>query len=347
MFEPKPQLAKQRPKERGVVIIYTAFFMLFMLGFVAIGIDVSKLMATRTQLQRAADAAALAGASAVNFQTGDILEDEAAVRAAATSALNKAFVNDATPVQLLVGDVTFPAPNQVKVVTRRDPNSGGSMVTHIAQVLGVTSLAVTATATAEVSPASAACEGIIPMAPIADPAWFNPECNGGVPVTYNLKVEEGSGQQGNYQLLDFPECTEGSCGEVGGGGAAIRCQTTNGYSCCVKIGDEFTFSMPGNKTGPFRQGMQDRWDGDTDRRENICYSNYTGNGLRVVRVPIVQTFDLSGKKVVRIVGLAAFFLTKRPVGGSDATMVGQFIYDTSPGEPGGNPGTLYTIHLVK
>ena len=41
-------LAKSRPRERGVVIIYTAFFMLLMLGFVALGIDVSKLMATRT-----------------------------------------------------------------------------------------------------------------------------------------------------------------------------------------------------------------------------------------------------------------------------------------------------------
>jgi hypothetical protein len=222
------------------------------------------------------------------------------------------------------------------------------MVTHIAGVLGITSMAVTATATAEVSPASAACEGIIPMAPIVpdNTTWFNPDCQGNKPVEYQLKVDAGSGTQGNYQLLDFPDCTEGPCGDVnGGGGAAIRCQTANGYSCCVNIGDSFTLTQPGNKVGPFRQGMTQRWDADTDRRENICYSNYTGNGLRVVRVPIVETFDLSGKKVVRIKGLAAFFLTRRPTGTAD--MWGQFIYDTSPGDPGGNPGTLYTIHLVK
>src|SRR4029450_13005362 len=80
MLHPKRHSAKDRPRERGVVIIYTAFFMLFLLGFVAIGIDVSKLMATRTQLQRTADAAALAGASAVNFTTGTISPDTALIR---------------------------------------------------------------------------------------------------------------------------------------------------------------------------------------------------------------------------------------------------------------------------
>ncbi len=348
MFDLK-RFAKDRPRERGVVIIYTAFFMLVLLGFVALSIDVSKLMATRTQLQRAADAAALAGASAVNFKSGAIQQDTAVVRAQVTAGLNKAFTTGAKAVQLLAGDVSFPASNQIKVITRRDPTAGGSMVTHVAQVLGINSMAVTATATAEVSPASTVCEGIIPMAPVAGPLPFNPQCNGGVPVTVDLKVDPNTGgQQGNYQLLQFPDCTEGPCGDVqGGGGAAIRCQTANGYSCCVKIGDELTYTQPGNKVGPFKQGMQQRWDSDTDHRENICYSDYTGNGLRVVRVPIVQTFNVAGKKVVRITGLAAFFLTRRPGSGSSADMIGQYIRDTAPGEPGGNPGTLYTIHLIK
>lgn len=336
-------------RERGVVIIYTAFFLLFLLGFVALGIDASKLVATRAQLQRAADAAALAGASAIDFKTGDIIEDEATVRAQTTAALNKAFVNEPLPVQILGADVSFPAPNQVKVVARREAGAGGSMVTHVAQVLGIKSLDVAATATAQVEPASAGCEGLIPMAPVVPPgSWFDPTCNNGVPVTYNLKLDEtGGAMQGNFQLLDFPDCTEGPCGEVeGGGGAAIRCQTANGYSCCVSLGDEFTFTQPGNKVGPFRQGISYRWDTDTDRRSNICYDDYRGNGSRVVRVPIVETFDVAGKKVARIVSLAAFFLTERPAA-DGKSLVGQFIYDTAPGEPGGNDGTLFAIRLIK
>lgn len=347
----KRLFAKDRPRERGVVIIYTAFFMLFLLGFVAIGIDVSKLMATRTQLQRAADAAALAGASGIDFDTGVIDQDTAQVRAEATANLNKAFTKASTNLTLLGGDVTFPTPTQCKVVVRRDGTAGGSMVTHVAQVLGINSLDVTATATAQVELASGVCEGLIPMAPIVPPntTWFDPQCNGGVPVTYDLKADAGGGTQGNYQLLEYPDCQEGECGEVqGGGGASIRCQTAKGYSCCVDVGQEFTATEPGNKVGPFRDGMQDRWDADTDQRANICYSDYTGNGQRVVRVPIVETFDLSGKKVVRIKAFAAFFLTKRPQGGGqDAEMIGQFIRDTAPGSPGGTEGTIYTIRLVK
>src|SRR5690349_6812187 len=150
MFGSKRHSAKDRPRERGVVIIYTAFFLLVLLGFVALSIDVSKLMATRTQLQRAADAAALAGASAINFQTGAVVQDTALVRAQSIAALNRAFVNESTPVQLSAGDVTFPTSNEVKVVARRDPGAGGSMVTHMAQVIGINSIAVSATAIAKV-----------------------------------------------------------------------------------------------------------------------------------------------------------------------------------------------------
>ena len=70
--------------ERGVVIIWSAFFMIMMLGFVALGIDVAKIMATRTELQNAADAAALAGASGLNLETGRLDPDSAVTRAQQT-----------------------------------------------------------------------------------------------------------------------------------------------------------------------------------------------------------------------------------------------------------------------
>ncbi len=339
----KRLLSKFRPNQRGVVIIWTAFFLLFMLGFVALGIDVAKLMATRTQLQNAADAAALSGASAIDFKTGKIVQDSALVRAEYTASKDKAFVNEPLPVQLLAADVSFPTTQQIKVIVRRSPNTGGSMVTHVAQVLGIKSLEMSATATAQVEPTSAPCEGIVPMAPIDPPAgWFDPQCG----KTYDLKVDAGQATQGNYQLLDYPDCDEGQCGSVqGGGGAEIRCETQYGYSCCIDLGQQFVYTQPGNKVGPFRQGMQARWDSDTDRREKICYSEYQGNGNRVVRLPIVKTFDVSGKKVIEIISFAAFFITERPTGTGD--MVGQFIYDTVPGEPGGNKGTLFSIRLVQ
>jgi hypothetical protein len=91
--------------------------------------------------------------------------------------------------------------------------------------------------------------------------------------------------------------------------------------------------------------MQARFDSDTDRREGICYDQYKGNGMRVVRVPIIKSFNVNGKKMVEITGFSAFFIQTRPTGQGDLT--GQYIYDIGPGEPGGGGGTLYSIRLVK
>jgi Flp pilus assembly protein TadG len=330
----------QRHPERGVVIIWTAFFLLTMLGFVAIGIDVAKLMATRTQLQNAADAAALAGASALNMTTGVITQDTARVRAQAVAALNKAFVDGPTAIALASGDISFPTPNRVKVVVHRNAASGGSMITHVAQVVGVKSLDMSATAVALAESVGSVCEKLVPLGAIQPPAGgFKTGCAN----TYVLKL--GDGTQGNFQLLDFPECSEGPCAGMNGGGAEIRCEVANGYSCCINIG-QMIMTMPGNKTGPFLQGLNDRWDGDSDRRENICYTEYRGNGNRIVIVPMFKDWDPNGKKPVKVEGFSAFFLQKKP----NKDLTGQFLYYVAPGGKGGAggvPTTIYSLRLVQ
>src|SRR5437762_13922321 len=51
--------------QRGILIIWLALFLMMMIGFVAIGVDLAKLGATQGQLQTAADAAALAAGTAI------------------------------------------------------------------------------------------------------------------------------------------------------------------------------------------------------------------------------------------------------------------------------------------
>src|SRR5262249_4011889 len=92
--------------QRGVVILWAAFYLMMLLGFVAIGIDVAKVMAPRTELQNAADAAALAGASAINRVTGELRADSALARAQRTALRNRAFVQGPKPITLAAGDVT-------------------------------------------------------------------------------------------------------------------------------------------------------------------------------------------------------------------------------------------------
>jgi hypothetical protein len=329
--------------QRGVVLVWLTVFFLLILGFAALCVDMAKLMATRTQLQNAADAAALAGASAIQLETGSLDTGLATQRAQATAAENRAFLLNSDPIQLLAGDVSFPTPNHVRVIVRRSPAAGGSMVTHFARVLGIPAIELSATATAYADTVSVTCEGLLPMAPVEPPnsGWFDPDCA----KTYELKVGSGDGQQGNYELLDYPACTEGPCAGTNGG-AAIRCLGEHGYGCCLDEGQEFALTEPGNKVGPFRQGMQARFDADTDQREGICYSQYQGNGKRLLHVPVVESFDVNGKKLVRIVRFSAFFIKYRPPG--NATLQGQFVHDVTPGGGGqSGHGTLFAIRLVE
>src|SRR5262249_14968834 len=148
-------------------------------------------------------------------KTGVIQQDVAVGRAQTTCANNKAFVNEPLPVQLLGADVAFPTPKQCKVTVRREAGAGGEVVTHVAQGLGIKSLSVTATATAEVSIASGVCTKLAPMGAVPpgnDPTYFKPGCGQGpVNGAYLLKAPGGAGTTGNYQALDYPQCDNGSC----------------------------------------------------------------------------------------------------------------------------------------
>jgi len=343
----KNLFTRVRASERGAVIIWIAFFMVSMLGFVALGIDVAKVMAARTELQNAADAAALAGASAVDpsSQPIRIMPDTAVTRAQETALKNKAFVNEPLPVQLLAADVSFPNSQQVKVTVRREAGAGGEVLTHVAQVLGIKSMSVTATATAEASISSEQCQALVPMGAIpanGDPNFFKPGCGN----NYTLKQGAGGGVNGNYQAVDFPACDAGPCaGYQQTGANTYRCLLANGYGCCVQVGQQIQ-TEPGNMTGPTRQGLQGRWDGDSDRRSNICYKQYIGNGNRVVNVPIISRPG-NGRSTITVLGFAAFFLLKRPTGGGSQDVEGEFIYQVAPGSGGGSTGTIVTLRLVK
>jgi len=341
----KPLHKAVHTNERGVVIIWSAFFMIMMLGFVALGIDVAKIMATRTELQNAADAAALAGASAIDLTTGKVRPDSATIRAIQTAAGNKAFVDKPVPVTLLAGDVTVdPNANTVFVKVRRDPTTDGSMITHVAQVLGIKSVEVSAVAKAQVQPTCEQCERMVPLGcvPLNGQPNFQTGCNN----SYVLKRGSGNSiSPGNYQALDFPDCDEGACQGMGTtGSATFRCLLANGYGCCIHIGQTLQ-TETGNMTGPTNQGLLARWNADTDRRSGVCYANYIGNGQRIVNVPVITPIG-NGRSQVTVTGIAAFLLTKLPGGSGDVT--GEFIHMVVPGS--GNTGcnsTVYTIQLVE
>jgi Flp pilus assembly protein TadG len=334
-----------RRNQRGAVIIWLTLFLLVLIGFGSLSVDVAKLAAARTQLQNAADAAALAGASALDPATGVIEPTLALARAQTAAASNKAFIADPQPVLLSAADVTFPTPTRIQVKVRRE--GAQSVVTTLAQVLGIRRLAVTATATAKIDTAGSALCGVVPLGVSPNPGQsFQTGCAN----QYTLKVGGGAGSQGQYGALDFPACPNtGACAGMNPTGAnTFRCLMTNGYCCPITVGQVLN-TESGNMSGPTKQAINNRFAADAVSDEDICYSDYLsrgGTGQRVVLVPM--TTPVAGNPQVTVLGFACFFLRNRPGSGTNSILTGEFMYQIIAGAGGGSATgpVVYSLRLV-
>ena len=172
------RILRVRDDEHGISIIFVSLGFMAFLSATTLAIDVGMLMTARTQAQNAADAGALAGATALAFNS---FTDQSASGPAVSSAINAAQAN------LVIGqapsvtfsDVTFPKDpitgqfDAVQVLVHRTQARGNPVATLIAQIFGVRTVDVNATATAGAVPANAeTC--VLPLT-IPD-KWIEKQC---------------------------------------------------------------------------------------------------------------------------------------------------------------------------
>ena len=162
--------------------------------------------------------------------------------------------------------------------------------------------------------------------------------------TYVLKEASQGGTTGNYQALRYNLCPSGNCVGITVGAGLYRCLMEYGMCCPVTIGQSVT-TETGNMSGPTATAVQYRFDQDTDPRPNICYSDYRGNGSRVVTVPLT-TLPGNGASQVTVTGFATFFLKDIPGSGRNSTITGEFINAIVPGI-GGGPTAGVTAHSLR
>jgi Flp pilus assembly protein TadG len=135
-----------------------------MFAFIAstmLAIDLGMVMTARTQAQRAADAGALAGATALVYNS---FTDHTPEGPAVTAAINTAKTNQVAGEEPSVtpDDVTFPVDpatgenNMVEVKVWRSSVRENPMALFMAQVFGMNTANITATARATAAPAGAA-----------------------------------------------------------------------------------------------------------------------------------------------------------------------------------------------
>ncbi len=180
---PRDRHPGQAPREeRGMTLVMVAFALVALLGFAALAIDLAFLYVARSEAQRAADAAALAGAKEFQvsgFTTG--LISQATVQPLATGAAIAAGSQNSvggSPAVILPTDVTFDFSiandPRITVTVARDAAHGGPLPTFFAKALGVLSANVSAKATAE-----AYNPGISgpPVGPSCLKPWLLPNCD--------------------------------------------------------------------------------------------------------------------------------------------------------------------------
>jgi Flp pilus assembly protein TadG len=369
--------AGSRKQERGSILATSAIGMLSLLLAVGLAVDISRFYLTKAELQNAADAAALAAASALDASGDGITR--AVDRAVASmnkydfnntgvsfpranvvfaKNLNDTTYMDEVSAQAEADDIRF-----VRVTT--DPSA--VPVSFAVTVLG-TSKDLTASATAGLSvPLNVICN-FLPVSVI----------DYGTPIepgqTYTFRAgTNNSISAGNYQILAV----------AGSGGKDVRIGLAAGVDRCASPGEEYAVdTKPGLTSGAVRQGLNTRFNDyqtsqvnpddmppDSNIKEGIDYNTYrepgsgdiqTPNpngpgvhGRRVVIIPIVKQDQYDpGRNVVRFDRFGYFFLQNKVGGGNGGDLVAEFIPDPVIGQgtfdPNAGPGgTMATPVLYK
>lgn len=372
-----------RRGERGSVLAISAFGMLAFLLATGLCVDISHFYVVKTELQNAADAAALAGASALNSDDGGI---EKAVDFA-IQEMNKAEFNK-NKITITRSDVSFARNLNGAYVSEASAKADAANIrfvkvsipavpvstTFAAPVLG-SSRNLSAEAVAGMSvPLNKFCDWI-PLSAIDDNNVLFVPGN-----TYTIRSAPGNKvSPGNYQILAVD----------GPGGKDDRLGLAGGVRNCVGAGS-YVDTKPGVTAGPVRQGLNTRfgdYGGGLDKadyppdenvKENITYRDYLnqqqrlddglngdpgffqapagGGGVRnrrVVLIPIIKQSEFgNGRDSVRIDRFAAFFLQTKVAGGNGGDIKAEYIgIRTVLGRGGydpngGTPSTELTIPVL-
>jgi len=346
-------------KSRGSALLMVTVAIAALMSFAIIAIDGAVLMTTKGQLQSAADAAALAGASALLDGT----ETEATGRAIDFAGFNRAVQDTLVDVVITPDDITFPEDEHIRVVTHRTEATGDALRTYFRRLMNpLRPNTADVTAVAEAwcfDVCTTPClkpwsipdrwddtdaDGKFDVGETYDPDVTGYKAPGDVGLSIVLKV--GNPQQAIERGVFFPVCYPpvGYPGEKPlSGGEWYRTWISECEPYLVGPGDELK-TETGNKSGPTRQGVaaliakdpSARWNSSTNTVESPDY----GTSPRVVLVPFFDPTrpPTSGGSSVFVTRVGAFFIEGQNAQGD---VVGRFVRVTASGVPcpGGGDGT--------
>ena len=346
--------------EKGSALILVVVAMVGLLSLMALALDLGMLRTAHGEAQRAADAAALAGASAFMEMAPADAASAARQRALDYVGRNtlqgKAFTAEEATVEVL------PLLRRVRVRVRKPAVS-----TWFARAFGVNSAAVGARAAAHATraPSSRCVKPFVPPDLWAemdddrnrngewDPweVWeYEPDrgdyYNPGGPSASSNRPETGYGSsfrgakqdRGRKVMLNvsalpgFANLWAMPDGDwnLDIGGAALRENIRGCNTTPIILGNPYRLQS-GIKMGPVVQGVTDlilrdpgaRWDEATGEVVGSRYADWM-DSPRLIRVPLYDPSELTSKKdQVRFAKFAWMFL--EPIGGNNDPVVARFV----------------------
>ena len=296
--------------EDGQILVFVAIAMVAIMGFAAIAIDTGMVAIQKSNLQNAADAAALAGAQELPSESNAEAKAVAFAGKNGLKAVSNGVAKDGDTVKVNAkfgGDS-----NKIEVVCTRKVNHS------FARVLRLTDTNVSARAVAEKSGITSGISGLRPWALVdkyevkggtkKNPTskWVDYKYTYG--LEFELKAGGGGGSNGYYGVVAFGDQNANSS-------AVYQGNITNGYDGTLKIGNP-VYDGAGNMNVKQVINALMVKSGDTSGD----YTKATKGNSRVVLVPKI---DAQSRKVI---GFAAIYLKSVD---NQGYITANFLYDTT------------------
>ena len=294
---------RSRPsRQRGVVAIVVGLMLAVLVGFIGLAIDGGHLYLTKTELQNAADACALAasyeltGAPAIPAAAFDRAEaagrtvgqlnrfnfQGAAIGAADISVQFGTALSAGSPWSAAA--TAPPNAKYVRCTIDRNAANGRGIAPYFMQVLGFGATTVTSLATATLAPAQSNCA--VPMALCAQGAAPNYGYNPGDWVSMNFSQSGGAANYtGNFRWIDFdPSAPTPGCS--GGGAQELACLMAGAGQCSLPPPITGSCSSSGNSNPTPGCVGQNGSVNSLDKAYNTRFGVYSpGGGYSIANAP--------------------------------------------------------------
>lgn len=296
--------------KKGASMVIFALSLTFITACAALAIDIGAVMTDKSKLSAAVDAAALAGVQELIARSGNEV-----------NVINNYISQNIGEIKAVNADISDENKEVAVSGTKKTEN-------YFLKIFGLDMGDIQASATAKAENITS-LSGARPLAVVQQAFAYG--------QVYTLKEGGGDGTTGNYAALALG----------GSGGSIYRDNMLNGYPGTISVGDRIpteTGNIAGATQTSINQLMQ-----QCSHTPGCTYDNYNPKCAKIIFIPVVNTLQVNGKKYVKVLGFATFFLEGTANHGGQTDVIGRFITYCMEGETSTeiNDYGTYGIRLIK